>query len=949
MELVNTITANITGNHGEGSGDAGKLYPHLYQSILQGSSPSLLKENAKQGLAALFPSLLTAEGLKPGSESSVATSTPTVTTSSTPLTTPTSTTTARRKSSITAKSESSVVSTTSSSSSSSSGKKVAAFSSSSQSKLPPGKCDSHKNHLTGSKEINQLLHEHYCGKKAPPKPSAVKRGKLPAPPSTSSSEASEDPQGVRRSKKNHPVDCESCTTEELSHDEDLEYDDDLDDDDDDSDSNVTTSAEASGCCPPSGHHHHGEAAGGGGKCSCCYCEVFGHGGGGQTNAPVSRNYPEMRERLRLILKKKKKNKSSIAPSSSTSAVVEPKAAKVQKSQSLVAIKPKDVDLPEEPMDVDDLLDFIEGNQKSTNEKKRAKKERQKQQRLEEIRRHEEEERRKREAEEREKKLREEEEQQRKEAERQMVKKRNKKQAQKIKKLQAKGLPIPPELLNEETSDVSAETANPSSTLEQLKAKQMKELLELQMLHNHQLEEQKKMLEQQILKQQQQLQQGLQKKGKKDKKASSARSSATKTLAEAAKNPGSQIKITRTPNGGVEFTTVPAGSEVPAKSMFSKGPVIQPPPQGLQGPHGLQGPQAPYLRDRIPPHLPNGSGELRPSVPSKSNQPMVTIRRIDNPSGGQPTVTISMMEEAAKAKKDKLLYTLVNGEVIKSKDAPQNLLPNAKPMPEGFNPAAVPRQPRPPLPLDEQGKVDLNRLELPSGVSITKISGPVPERKYFPSKPNSVDQTTLPLPGQHPLQSQFWNGQLPERQQGITSQDYLKMAGLDPNQANNVIVVDTSSLSTKEDEDKKADDKPKSKNSRKRERQKKQRQEKQQAVVPTPPQPTPQEPPKAKDLKSGPQVLIKNVNGKVVITPIPGAGVTDANLKPKVPPQKKQLQPKTVNSNNNNNNRTAPKPDKINGNSEEKKVVNGSSNNDINKRNMVHNMDEISKFHFTLED
>ena len=53
-----------------------------------------------------------------------------------------------------------------------------------QSTLPPGKCNSYTNHLTGSKELNQLLHQHYCGKKAPPKPSAsaVKRGKVPPPP-----------------------------------------------------------------------------------------------------------------------------------------------------------------------------------------------------------------------------------------------------------------------------------------------------------------------------------------------------------------------------------------------------------------------------------------------------------------------------------------------------------------------------------------------------------------------------------------------------------------------------------------------------------------------------------------------------------------------------------------------------------------------------------------------
>ena len=40
-----------------------KLYPHLYSTILQGQT-SLLRENANQSLAALFPSVLTAEGPK---------------------------------------------------------------------------------------------------------------------------------------------------------------------------------------------------------------------------------------------------------------------------------------------------------------------------------------------------------------------------------------------------------------------------------------------------------------------------------------------------------------------------------------------------------------------------------------------------------------------------------------------------------------------------------------------------------------------------------------------------------------------------------------------------------------------------------------------------------------------------------------------------------------------
>ncbi|KAK2115278.1 hypothetical protein P7K49_005904 [Saguinus oedipus] len=38
-------------------------------------------------------------------------------------------------------------------------------------------------------------------------------------------------------------------------------------------------------------------------CDCCYCEFFGHGG--PPAAPTSRNYAEMREKLRLRLTKRK--------------------------------------------------------------------------------------------------------------------------------------------------------------------------------------------------------------------------------------------------------------------------------------------------------------------------------------------------------------------------------------------------------------------------------------------------------------------------------------------------------------------------------------------------------------------------------------------------------------------------------------------------------------------
>merc|ERR1719414_2726817 len=67
---------------------------------------------------------------------------------------------------------------------------------------------------------------------------------------------------------------------------------------------------------------------------------------------------------------------------------------------------------------------------------------------------------------------------------------------------------------------------------------------------------------------------------------------------------------------------------------------------------------------------------KPSIPSKTGAPMDTIRRIDNPQSGDPMVTISMAKDN-KQKDDKLLYTLVNGQAMRTNDAPQDLIPNAK--------------------------------------------------------------------------------------------------------------------------------------------------------------------------------------------------------------------------------------------------------------------------------
>ncbi|XP_046684977.1 protein FAM193A-like isoform X2 [Homalodisca vitripennis] len=124
-------------------------------------------------------------------------------------------------------------------------------------------------------------------------------------------------------------------------------------------------------------------------CDCCYCEVFGHGV--PSVAPVSRNYTEMRERLRLLLTKKKaKCKSSpTAPpptTTPTAAPAVPVTGQLQQGNAAGCPVNGEVETPKDPRDLEDLLDFIEGNpsQKCKDEKKAAKKARQKQKKQEEI-------------------------------------------------------------------------------------------------------------------------------------------------------------------------------------------------------------------------------------------------------------------------------------------------------------------------------------------------------------------------------------------------------------------------------------------------------------------------------------------------------------------------------------------------------------------------------------
>merc|ERR1712223_1568476 len=137
-------------------------------------------------------------------------------------------------------------------------------------------------------------------------------------------------------------------------------------------------------------------------------------------------------------------------------------------------------------DVDELLNYIEGNQRAVaNDKKKAKKERQKQQKIEELRKREEAEKRIREEQEKEKHMLEQEKKRREEEERLRLKKMNKKAAQKAKKQAAKGIvgSNSAELNGDGDIDIAsgAQISNQSysenydqiQALEQLKAQHMK--------------------------------------------------------------------------------------------------------------------------------------------------------------------------------------------------------------------------------------------------------------------------------------------------------------------------------------------------------------------------------------------------------------------------------------------------------------------------------------------
>ncbi|MGH0153816.1 UNVERIFIED_CONTAM: hypothetical protein FKN15_025538 [Acipenser sinensis] len=146
-------------------------------------------------------------------------------------------------------------------------------------------------------------------------------------------------------------------------------------------------------------------------CDCCYCEFFGHGG--PPAAPTSRNYAEMREKLRLRLTKRKEEQPKKDDPLRTSALeflgvkeeagsVEPPAAPTSRNYAEMREKlrlrltkrkeeqPKkddplsDREGVEDHRKVEDLLQFINSSEsKPVNSSRAAKRARHKQKKMEE--------------------------------------------------------------------------------------------------------------------------------------------------------------------------------------------------------------------------------------------------------------------------------------------------------------------------------------------------------------------------------------------------------------------------------------------------------------------------------------------------------------------------------------------------------------------------------------
>jgi len=776
-------------------------------------------------------------------------------------------------------------------------------------------------------------------------------------------------------------------------------------------------------------------------CACCYCEVFGHGG--PSVAPVSRNYPEMRERLRLLLSKKKrghrgnncqqqqqqpkqnnqqqqqqqqqqpqqlqKQQQPPQPPQPQAQVMKPLVPATSASPSPLPSRQSSTQDILAKKDVDEIIEYIEGNKGTASEKKKLKKERQKQQRMEEMRVKQEEERRRKAAEEAARKAREEEERMRRELEEKAMKKSKKKAAQKAKKLAAAG--------NDHEAAI-ATTAGPE--LSMVNGAQPESMLDLENLRLMHIRQQKDLLEkqkQQLIEQQRKLDEQLTLKISEKNAANAAVSAAEAAKAQLSKKAAkkakkaaqaaSQLSSGSSSHQHSHAPTPPSSqnySQPPQSYSQAYPPPYQSQPHQPQPYHGApyspspysmpgsypttqmpfqqggfpsQGnPYSPYAGQGNPyqpqPPAPPATRPPPPPAP-KSDQPMVTIKRVMRADTNEPTVTISVKKDEASPapQNEKVLFTLVNGQVMKTPSAPDNLIPSAVPMPKDLVKQILPEEEsklskkqkkkmkarlesegskstsgssRPPLPTTPQGNVDLDKLRLPDGVSISKISGPIPDRKYFPCKTGPEGVPPVPptqgvggnpwgqgggfggVPGGYGQQGQYGSpGAYPGHYPGQVGGQFGAPPGAGyggqfgaqrqgAGRDQNVIVVDTNTIDEQ-------GEKMSNKKKKKKAKAAAAAAAAANGVAPHPPMnnggvwgaggvqqphgmmgggmpgyvppPQPQAAPtKPKEWTpaqyggyvppaggGGGQVLIKSVNGKVVITPVPGTGATPITTLP----------------------------------------------------------------------
>lgn len=370
-------------------------------------------------------------------------------------------------------------------------------------------------------------------------------------------------------------------------------------------------------------------------CDCCYCK----------SAPVSRNFQETRERLRLILTKKKaKSNSTVSALSgeklnteqnvvtaSSNGYMDQVLNVFQTASQGVSRTNKD-DAPNEKKansvseykgdkSIEEILDFIEGT-KQRNLKRIAKKMRRKQRQIEE------EERRKKE-----------------EAERQRLEELRKKQEEEEEKRRLEEDRRKQELLKEQTRKKNNK-----------------------------------------------------KRGKLEKQNN------TKTITATTLQNGKKNKVGKAQNLMAVVNTKPAPNKKSQKectcknSGNKKSAVSQPQQQKNMNDNQTVKKQEPSVQSKeqsgrqkvsenikqIFPIQNNNSVQLQNKLQKSSNmgalnndsdQPqMVTIKRVMQPNSNEPTVTITL--RGPTPKEDKVLYTLLNGQMCEIKDAKEKKPPSS---------------------------------------------------------------------------------------------------------------------------------------------------------------------------------------------------------------------------------------------------------------------------------